>query len=258
MHYVYGYCTDKGTVKRINQDAMLVMEGETEYGPLLLAAVSDGMGGLAHGETASEIMIQELAKWAEGGMPGIRFSPPPAMKQFRKSMFPVIREAHRKIAEYAESIGEACGTTLTACLVIGLKWYTLNIGDSRMYVMSGGALKQITKDQTYVQYEMDCGRMTAEEAAHHKMRNILLQCIGASETITPDWYEGTVAEGDGIMLCSDGFRHILSAGEMGLAMTEAGMDDRDAIRNVLENCMRKSMEAGERDNITAVYVTAAG
>ena len=105
------------------------------------------------------------------------------------------------------------GTTVVAFLVVDDKYYIMNIGDSRAYMVSD-AIYQLTKDQTYVQYEMDLGHLTWEQAQTHPQRNVLLQCVGASDEIHPDYFVGDANPDTTFILCSDGFRHVISPDEI--------------------------------------------
>ena len=258
MEYLYDYFTTEGRVKKINQDAVFIMEAETENGNILFAAISDGMGGLAKGEEASARMTRALAVWFEH-LPEIIYSDAGLSEDaFRKSMLHTIQDTCKEIEEYAKSLGAECGTTLAGVLLYQNKWYVVNVGDSRVYFHDGEDLHQITKDQSYVQREIDAGRMTEKEAKTHKMRSILLQCIGASDVVIPDWFTGEFKENDEFLLCSDGFRHVLNNSEMSVITKPSKMETKDNIKDALEYCTNRSMREGERDNISSILIKIVG
>ena len=145
------------------------------------------------------------------------------------------------------------GTTLVAMLFIGEKYYIINIGDSRAYCLSD-RLYLLTKDQTFVQREMDMGRMTYEEAMNSPQRNVLLQCIGASNFIEPDFFTGEVAANQVYMLCSDGFRHVISDAEIFDNLNPAAMTDEQAMLDREVSLTETVKSRQERDNITVVTV----
>ena len=254
MRYVFEYYTTEGRVKKINQDAVFLMQAETEKGNVLFAAVSDGMGGLARGEEASARMNRALAAWFENELPDLVYGDL-TMGNFKKSMMKAVYSACSEIMKYANGFGAECGTTLAGILLLEGIAYIVNVGDSRIYIKHE-SLRQITKDQTYVQREIDLGRMTEEEAKTHKMRSILLQCVGASDVVIPDWYQEQVEEGDMILLCSDGFRHIVGAEAMDTYLSNLSTEEE--MQKVLETIAEKSMKAGERDNITAILIKVVG
>ena len=250
MQFLINYYTTEGRVKKVNQDAIFIMQADTDMGPVLFAAVSDGMGGLARGEEASARMNRALAEWFEKELPDLIYDDF-NMNQFKKSMMKTIYSACSEIMKYANGFGAECGTTLVGILIFEHNGYIVNVGDSRVYIKHDH-LRQITKDQTYVQREIDLGRMTEEEAKNHKMRSILLQCVGASDVVIPDWYQEEVRPGDVILLCSDGFRHIVSLETMDKLFN---LSD-DQMEVVLKTIAEKSMQAGERDNISAILIKA--
>ena len=252
MQYVFQYYTTEGRVKKINQDAIFLMQAETDKGNVIFAAVSDGMGGLAMGEEASARMNYALASWFENELPDLIYDGID-MTKFKKSMMKTIYSACSEIMKYANGFGAECGTTLAGILIFEGDAYIVNVGDSRVYIKHDD-LRQITKDQTYVQREIDMGRMTEEEAKTHKMRSILLQCVGASDVVIPDWFQEQIEVGDLILLCSDGFRHILGKDDMNLYLSDLSTEEE--MQKVLETIAEKSMKAGERDNITAIIIKA--
>lgn len=255
MQYIYDSYTTAGRVKEINQDAIFLMEGETEQGNILFAAISDGMGGLAKGEEASAIMLDVLTDWFRNELPCLIYSKQGLTElTFRRSMKSAVDVACNEIESYARQYGADCGTTLSGILLYENKWYAVNVGDSRVYIHDGIELLQVTKDQTFVQREIDAGRLTPEEAKRHKMRSILLQCIGASEVVIPDWYAGELYGEQTILLCSDGFRHVVPHAEFEAIFNPSSIIAQSDIYERLSDCADRSMQAGERDNISAILI----
>ena len=252
MNYLTAAHTDIGIRKSTNQDSALVMEAETDVGRVLLTVICDGMGGLAKGEVASSAVIREFSQWFEQQLPCILAIENPTDRIF-SSWEKIALACNEKIFAYGKRHGVSMGTTLVAMLFIGEKYYIINIGDSRAYCLSD-RLYLLTKDQTFVQREMDMGRMTYEEAMNSPQRNVLLQCIGASNYIEPDFFTGEVAANQVYMLCSDGFRHVISDAEIFDNLNPAAMTDEQAMldREVYLTETVKSRQ--ERDNITVVTV----
>ncbi|MCR4950677.1 MAG: serine/threonine-protein phosphatase, partial [Solobacterium sp.] len=175
MRFLTAFHTDTGPRKTVNQDSLLVMQAETDQGNILLAAVCDGMGGLARGETASAMLVQALSEWFENDLPGLLttgFRREKLWEQWNR----LIEETGNRIAEYAAAFHESAGTTVSAILMIDQAYYIMQVGDSRIYLISDQTW-QLTKDQTVVQKEIDEGRMTVEQAMTDPQRNVLLQCV---------------------------------------------------------------------------------
>ena len=212
MNFMVAAHSDVGIKKRTNQDSFLVKVAQTSLGKACLCIVCDGMGGLSKGELASATVIRSFEQWFEMEFPQLLekgFSP----EELRLMWDNRILELNQTISKYAARQGTRMGTTIVALLIINNEYYIMNVGDSRAY-LADDTLQLLTKDQTYVQYELDLGHLTLEEARNHPQRNVLLQCVGASEVVMPDFYNGPVGTDCVFVLCSDGFRHVITPEEI--------------------------------------------
>lgn len=252
MRFLTAVHTDVGIKKKTNQDSALIMEAETELGNVLFAVVCDGMGGLAKGEVASATVIRECTRWFEQDFPTILYSgiTPEILKQ---KMENIIYSMNAKISSYGRSIGTNLGTTIVALVIIEDTYYCINVGDSRCYHIID-SFAQMTKDQTYVQREMDMGRMTPEEAKHDPQRNVLLQCVGASEYIVPDFYTGKTNPGELFLLCSDGYRHVITPEEFYQYLNPDAVRDENQMKESIKYFTELNKYRREEDNITAVLI----
>ena len=211
MNYLTTVHTDVGIRKSTNQDSVLIETAATDYGQVLLSVVCDGMGGLEKGEVASAILVKAFSRWFHQEFPGLLYGGLEA-NTLRNSWTNLILEQNQRISQYGLECNMSLGTTLAALLLVDNIYYIINVGDSRVYYIKDG-FHQMTLDQTYVQREMDLGRMTPEEARNHPRRNVLLQCVGASSVIEPDFYVGEYKPDSLFMMCSDGFRHVITPEE---------------------------------------------
>ncbi len=252
MDFLTAVHTDVGIRKKTNQDSALIMQAECELGNVLLTVICDGMGGLSKGEVASSSVINAFVRWFEQKLPVI-LGKPVSDDIIFQSWEEVVIQMNNKIAYYGERLGISLGTTLVAFLIVGTKYYVINIGDSRAYCIQE-AVSQITKDQTYVQREMDEGRMTYEEALKSPQRNVLLQCVGASGYIEPDYYSGTVQAGQVYMLCSDGFRHLITREEIYEYLNPNVLIDEQSMIERANYLTELNKYRREKDNITVVLV----
>lgn len=212
MKYLVTIHTDIGIKKATNQDSALIRIANTDYGRVLLAAICDGMGGLAKGEVASAALTRALSEWFEDELPDLLLQGL-SEDNVNQSLDQLVLELNMKIAEYGTLNRLSLGTTAAIILLVGNYYYIMNIGDSRVYMIKE-QLQCLTKDQTFIQREMDKGKMTYEEALISPQRNVLLQCVGASTVVTPDFYSGTFEPNTVFMLCSDGFRHLITEQEL--------------------------------------------
>ncbi|MFR6171098.1 MAG: PP2C family protein-serine/threonine phosphatase [Blautia sp.] len=254
MNYLTAVHTDVGIRKRTNQDSVLIETAATDYGQVLLSVVCDGMGGLAKGEVASAILIKAFSNWFHREFPEILYKGMEA-NTLRSSWTNLILEQNQKINEYGLNCNVSLGTTVAALLLIDNIYYIINVGDSRVYYLKDG-ITQMTVDQTFVQREMDLGRMTLEEAKNHPKRNVLLQCVGASSVIEPDFYVGEFEKDSVFMMCSDGFRHVIYSEEFyerlkpELMVTEEKMKENAVYFTELNKSRR------EDDNISVALIRA--
>lgn len=254
MNYLTAVHTDVGIRKKTNQDSVLIETAATDYGQVLLSVVCDGMGGLAKGEVASAILIKAFSNWFHREFPKILYGGMEA-NVLRSSWTNLILEQNQKISEYGLNYNVSLGTTVAAMLLIDNIYYVINVGDSRVYYIKNG-ITQMTIDQTFVQREMDLGRMTLEEARNHPKRNVLLQCVGASSVIEPDFYVGEFEQDSVFMMCSDGFRHVIHPEEFyerlkpDMMVTEEKMKESAVYFTELNKLRR------EDDNISVALIRA--
>lgn len=252
MNFMLAAHTDKGIRKNKNQDSILVKEAQTDYGRVILAAVCDGMGGLSKGELASAVLIRMLSRWFEEEFPGLLYGGL-SLEGLQKSWGGLVCRANDKIGSYGRMSDMELGTTMAVLLIADRVYYAGNVGDSRVYVLRK-ELKQITKDQTFVQREIEEGRMSCEEAERDRRRNVLLQCVGASPDVEPDYYTGNVEVNTMFLLCSDGFRHMVSPAELYEYLNPYRLFSESHMRESLTYLTELNKRRKETDDISAVLV----
>lgn len=252
MEFLTAVHTDIGIKKKTNQDSVLVMQADTDMGNVLFAVVCDGMGGLSKGEVASAALIKECARWFEQDFPEILYSGL-SEDSLKNSLENIVFGMNSKISSYGKSQGVNLGTTIVTLLIVGNKYYCMNIGDSRCYHITD-KFECITKDQTFVQREMDLGRMTPQEAETHPQRSVLLQCVGASEYIAPDFFVGETKADELFMLCSDGYRHLITAEEFYQYLNPYVAKEESKMKEYITYFTELNKYRKETDNISVVLV----
>lgn len=252
MNFQTAFHTDVGIKKKTNQDSLLIHQAKTDKGNVLLAVICDGMGGLAKGEVASACMIQAFSDWFRLELPGL-LSADLRPEVLRSSWEQLVMKMNNAIAEYSDLHNVSMGTTCVAFLVVHETYYIMNIGDSRIYLISDN-IYQLTKDQTYVQREMDAGRMTYEESLRDPQRSVLLQCVGASTVIEPDFFMGDVTINQCFMLCCDGFRHVIAPQEFYDYLNPVRNTDSETMKQNLIYLTELNKQRLETDNITAIMI----
>lgn len=213
MGYTAVYNTDVGIKKKTNQDSLAIKLAETPQGDAIFAIVCDGMGGLAKGEVASKEVIYAFCEWFDSQFTEMAGNGSFSEGALKYQWMRLAISMNEKIKAYGEQNGIMLGTTLSAVLMYMGRYYIIHVGDSRVYEITSEAL-QLTADQTLVAREVAAGRLTPEQAETDSRRSVLLQCVGASPVVEPDFLTGVINKEASYMLCSDGFRHKISNEEI--------------------------------------------
>lgn len=251
MNFLTAYHTDVGLTKETNQDSICIKLAKTNIGNVLMAIICDGMGGLEKGELASATVIRRFGYWFDNELPMMLedFK----MDRVKYSFDNMISELNEKIAMYGKERSVSLGTTLTVMFFAQDEYMIAHVGDSRAYEISNNVIV-LTEDQTVVGREVRRGRMTMEQAKTDPRRNVLLQCIGASSTVVPDYIKDTTKKGAVYMLCSDGFRHVISNEEMYMALNPNVCTSEDAMKMQAVQLVELNKQRKERDNISVIVI----
>lgn len=251
MRFIATADTDIGIAKATNQDSVLIKHASTDVGEVLMAIICDGMGGLSKGELASATVIRAFNKWFDEELP----------KELEHADLNVIgskwslmlKDLNVKIAEYSKGHGgDSMGTTFTGILFVGQHYVIVHVGDTRVYQI-GSTLKQLTEDQTFIAREIKRGTLTPEQAKTDKRRNMLLQCVGASRVVEPEVICGKTEQG-AYMLCSDGFRHVISPAEIYESFNPINLMNKAAMHNNAKYLIEQAKTRMEKDNISVVLI----
>ncbi|WP_353826909.1 PP2C family protein-serine/threonine phosphatase [Agromyces sp. SYSU T0242] len=224
-----------GRVRSSNQDS--------GYAGRRLFLVADGMGGHAGGDVASAIATRRIAE-ADGDYA----TSSDAAEALESALLSANRRLEETVAEHSELTG--MGTTASAMLVEHDRVVIAHIGDSRVYLLRGGELSQVSTDHTFVQRLVDAGRITAEEAMVHPRRSVLMRVLGDVES-SPD-VDTMVIDAhpdDRWMICSDGLSGVVPFDEIhDLLSADAGA------KQVADRLVKASLDGGAPDNVTVVVV----
>ena len=232
--------SDVGMIRSGNEDAFFA-HASRERGVFIVA---DGMGGHAAGEVASEmavqILSQELQDIAELGH-----------DDARRRVYDSLRLANRAIFQRTieESEKQGMGTTASVLVMERDRFLIGQVGDSRVYVLRDGALRQLTKDHSYVQEQVDAGFLTPEQARYHPYSNVITRCVGAGEAVEPDTYQGDVREGDVFLVASDGLTGMVDDRRLQQLLLSKASAGR-----VVDALIAEANYRGGLDNITAIVV----
>lgn len=252
--------TTTGMVRGNNEDAVAIVQaGETgEPGDhWALIALADGMGGTAAGEVAAAITVQAIRRSVLGS-PELRevlgHSPPPEHNRaaIAESLAAALREANRLVCQASRDEGRhGMGCTAEAVFVDGRRVVVGHVGDSRVYRLHRGEIRQLTRDQTYLNRLLELSQITAAEARVHPRRGELLQAIGGRADVVPEIVSAPVVAGDWLIVCSDGLTSRLAPSVIRTIVESATSADAAARRLI----NRANLE-GAGDNVSAVVVRA--
>jgi len=249
--------SDVGRVRTNNEDAFLVSDLESgvrldtpavdvdvrDRGILLI--VSDGMGGHAAGEVASGLVVESLRKSLS--------DPAGDHRSHQRLIDGAVRRANADVVAAARAGGKrGMGATLTAVLVHDHDAFVAGVGDSRGYLLRGGRLRQITKDQSFVQSLVDAGVMTPEQAKNSSRKNVILQAMGREKDVHASIGRLSLRRGDRLLLCSDGLSNVVTDAEL-----EAMLGDSDT-GAICDRMIDLANERGGQDNLTAVIALIEG
>lgn len=254
MKILTAYCTDRGLVKEVNQDALLIKTAEYGESRIALLCVCDGMGGLAMGEHASKHVVLSFDSWFNNEIENIliqKIQKKDVKQQIGNQWNSLLENLNKELTMFGDERGLKLGTTCTAMLIIDDEYYIIHIGDSRIYEVADEII-QITHDHTLVAREIYMGRIKPEEAETDSRRSVLLQCIGATPDINPQYLTGTVKNGATYILCSDGFRHTITANELLSGFARQNMMTEYGMENQCKYFVELNKKRQERDNITVV------
>lgn len=228
-----GAATDVGKVRTHNEDRFRSEPG------LGLFVVADGMGGHQGGEIASAIAVDMIVEGIRSG----------------QSLSDMITESHYAIIRAGqEGNGPAgMGTTIVALKIADYKYEIAWVGDCRGYLWDGGSLRQLTKDHSYVQYLVDQGIISAEEAVHSAHQNFVMQALGSTEIddLCVDKIGDVIYLGEQILLCSDGLVKELSDKDIADILS-LDLNEQEKVDHLIQTAVNN----GGKDNITVVLVGA--
>lgn len=253
MEIIASYYTDVGSVKEMNQDSLSVKVVNSPRGKIVFAIVCDGMGGLEQGELASKEVVVAFNNWFATQFAQMvaenTFSEERVYDQWKEQ----IEIMNNRLSEYANNQGTMMGTTISVLLVYRGDYFICHVGDSRIYRI-GSSVNQITVDQTLVAQEVELGHLTEEEAMVDPRRSILLQCVGASDVIKPQFETGNITEEVTFLLSSDGFVHMITEEEIYHYFRPEAIIDKEQLAKTCEVVTKLVLDRGERDNITVIAV----
>ncbi|MCK5054196.1 MAG: serine/threonine-protein phosphatase [Anaerolineales bacterium] len=259
-HLPYAASTHVGKKRRVNEDRYTVRAYHLEENgvPALLAVVADGIGGHQAGDVAAQLTVDTITHGVAAFQSG---DPLPCLQS-------AIIEAGRVVSSNAAESADLAGmgSTAAVALIIGPRLYTVTVGDSRIYLLRQGRLRQISIDHTWVQEAIDYDIISPEDAKDHPQAHVLRRHIGGKQLPEPDirmpledgendrraiLNQGTpIKRGDRILLCTDGLTDLVADLEIYQVLKEKPVEE------AAETLLNLALEHGGLDNITLIVLAA--
>ena len=236
------YLTDTGRVRSHNEDSVTIVKNASgEH----LMIVADGMGGHRAGEIASSMVVTQIGKrFSNLSTIGSKMD---AVKWLKEN----VDEVNDSILKYGEEHSESMGLGTTVVMALLTKDFLIfvNIGDSSGYVLKNKVLHKITKEHTLVNFLVETGELTPEEAINHPKKNVLMKALGASEKQELDIFD-VDPNVDAILLVSDGLTNMLTMDQVEKVLNDDELKYEDKLIKLIRKCNAR----GGTDNISIAYL----
>ena len=242
-------CTDPGMVRSHNEDSIAA---DAQNGLVVLA---DGMGGYNAGEVASgmatTVILTEMRQILTEVQPHDR------EEGTREEI--AARLVHEQILKANTSIYQAAqsqpqyagmGTTLVVCLFYDNRVLVAHLGDSRLYLLREGTLRQVTRDHSLLQEQIDSGIITAEQAKNAAHKNLVTRALGIDPIVEPEIHEYPARPGDLYLLCSDGLCDMVDDEDIGMTLEALGGN----LKLAAQQLVQMANDNGGRDNVSVILV----
>jgi PPM family protein phosphatase len=240
MPIISAYKTDTGQRRRRNEDFVWVNQS------VKLFIVADGMGGHEAGDVASKLAANTVAEWVTSELKDKTEPILPAI--VTRILIDAVEKANETVYHAAKEAGQKrhMGTTIVVALVRSSVAYISHVGDARAYLVRGGTLMQLTKDDSW-KAQFGVQETSIPEG---KFDHILTKAIGQDSDLDPSSTEVKMSPGDWLLLCSDGLWNMVEDEQILTIMQEAN-DDPDCAVDLL---IKAANTAGGKDNISVAAI----
>lgn len=239
--------SDVGRKRQSNEDAFFFDDR------LGLYIVGDGMGGHAAGEVASQEAVETVYGMVKRGISELHELVDPLVEEDVRGASRLMESSIQAATYMVFSMAEmdrgktGMGTTLSALLVLGEYAITAQVGDSRIYRVSGDTVEQLTEDHTLIAWQLKQGLITPQEAKKSPHRNVITRAVGNRDYVQVDTGLVKLSPGDRFLLCSDGLHGYLRDPDIAPTVALRG---EEAVKRFIA----LANERGGKDNITAILV----
>ncbi len=245
-----GSALDPGIRRRQapNEDSLSVVHGLIASTPsklFTLMIVADGMGGQAHGQEASRLAVKSLSKYIMASLRTEQQEPRPFIPLLEEG----VNHTNQIIYQRNRQQGTRMGTTITVALVVDNTAYIAHVGDSRLYLYrKADGLSQITRDHSLVAALVTAGAIQPEEVYTHPGRNIIYRSLGERASVEVDTSTLTLADGDILLICSDGLWEMVRDRQIARILKVPAPDPFD----IAQALIQAALAAGGEDNVSVI------
>lgn len=232
--------TDTGRVRQSNQD--FVFASDSRVGTLTnLYIVADGMGGHNAGEVASEYAIKTA-------LSAVRAS---TVRDPEEVLVSAVSKANRAVflRQRSETSMQGMGTTFVAATIDDGVLHVVNVGDSRLYIISGGRITQLTRDHSVVEEMVRRGFLTEEDASHHRLKHKITRAVGVEEQVEVDTFRQELAGDEILLMCTDGLTNMVPDPTISKVLSSGG-----SLKERTDKLLHLANENGGVDNITILTI----
>lgn len=231
-----------GSIRSSNEDSVLC---EPDHG---LFVVADGIGGHAHGAQASRIAVETIAVEVRAALRSV--SGPEEREEVLKNAF---HAANAKVLELSTGWDRSstAGTTATAVWLTEDRLIMCHAGDSRLYLLQGDLLVQLSRDQTFIQEMIDMGRISPEDARESPYANVLSMFLGNPKSFQPQVASRGLDGVQCLMLCTDGLTKVFTDEELSGYMNRAGTE---GLEDLSREMLHAGLDRGAPDNLSFILV----
>lgn len=245
--------SDVGRRRKNNEDYFGIFESDR------LFVVADGMGGHAAGEVASSTAVQAVAEFVALTAKETDITWPwgvdPNLSLVANRLKTAVRFGNQKVLDLSltKADYEGMATTIVGVLFEENVAHIAHVGDSRLYLINGAGLRQVTVDHSWVLEQVALGVLTNEQARSHPLRNVVTRAIGAGPELNVDMTSHEMAVGDTLLMCSDGLSGMVLDADL-----ERIVRAHESPKTAAEILVSEANAKGGEDNITVLLVKRDG
>jgi protein phosphatase len=242
-------CTDPGMVRSHNEDSIAA---DAANGLVVLA---DGMGGYNAGEVASgmatTVIVTEMQQILANATP-YQIDPRTNQEIAKRLVREQVLKANSSIYQAAQSQPQyaGMGTTLVVALFYDNRVLVAHLGDSRLYLLRQGKFKQVTRDHSLLQEQIDSGLISPEQAKHAQHKNLVTKALGIDPSVEPEIHEYPAKPGDLYLLCSDGLCDMVEDEDISMTLQALGGN----LKLAAQQLVQMANDNGGRDNVSVILV----